>query len=381
MGSKGRDESAAVSLGIALQQVKSAAIQTSTRTLNLEVPLGLTSVQRGLVVLRVEEVAGYGGTFEDAVRAWMIDVPEMMPFPAWVRWRKLKAFLPIPKRGTDRLIAYLEELKIWNRIMRLFHEEWEWLIDTWAIKETENVETYLEAIREDEGVLEPPAPVGSSPEESVYVLYAIRMHKLYSALNVVHNRVNEETLRIQFWTFEIFAQISYLSEGKRVAWLKKLLVQIATAPDDILSVEERSCCLDVIVEQIMEQGHQQRREAILAQRSEKGDSSSQTSCVFHSPRNSQSESCAKAVKVSVKVLAEEKNGSSGGRSVAAHTKRNKKNKERVKVKRDLVGIGPIQELDDDLDKEGKDRKEASSWASADAPEPDLPADMMKFALA
>ena len=89
--------------------------------------------------------------------------------------------------------------------MRLFHEEWEWLIDTWATKETENVETYLEAIREDEGVLEPPAPVGSSPEESVYVLYAIRMHKLYSALNVVHNRVNEETLRIQFWTFEIFA--------------------------------------------------------------------------------------------------------------------------------------------------------------------------------
>ena len=54
MGSKGRVESAAVSSGIALQQVKAAAIQTSTRTLNLEVPLGLTSVQRGLVVLRVE---------------------------------------------------------------------------------------------------------------------------------------------------------------------------------------------------------------------------------------------------------------------------------------------------------------------------------------
>ena len=97
MGSKGKVESAAVSSGIALQQVKAAAIQTSTRTLNLEVPLGLTSVQRGLVVLRVEEVAGYGGTFEDAVKAWMIEEPEMMPFPAWVRWRKLKAFLPIPK--------------------------------------------------------------------------------------------------------------------------------------------------------------------------------------------------------------------------------------------------------------------------------------------
>ena len=200
-GNKGKVESAAVPSGIALQQVNAAASQTSTRTLNLDVPLRLTSVQRGLVVLRVEEVAGYGGTFEDAVDAYMIMEPEMMPFPGWVRWRKAKAFLPIPKRGTDRLMAYLEELKIWDRIMRYYHAEWEWFMDTWAITETENVKTYLEAIREDDGVLEPPAPVGPAPEESVYVLYAIRMHKLYRALNMVHNRVNEETLRIQFWTF------------------------------------------------------------------------------------------------------------------------------------------------------------------------------------
>jgi hypothetical protein len=81
----------------------------------------------------------------------------------------------------------------------------------------------------------------------------------------------------------------------------------------------------------------------LAQRTEKGDSSSQTSWPVHPPKNSQSGSCAKAVKVSVKVLAEERNGSSGGRSAAAHTKRNKKNKERLRVKRDLVGSGPSQD--------------------------------------
>jgi hypothetical protein len=342
-GSKGKVESAAVPSGIALQQVNAVASQTSTRTLNLDVPLGLTSVQRGLVVLRVEEVAGYGGTFEDAVNAWMIKEPEMMPFPQWVRWRKAEAFLPIPKRGTDRLMAYLEELKIWDRIMRLYHSEWEWFMDTWAITETENVETYLRAIREDEGVLEPPAPVGSAPEESVYVLYAIRMHKLYAALDMVHNRVDETTFGIQFWDFEVLAQISYLAESKRVAWLKKLFLQIATAPDDLMSAVERSCCADAIVEQIMEQGHEQRREAILAQRTEKGDSSSQTSWPVHPPKNSQSGSCAKAVKVLVKVLAEEKNGSSGSRSAAGRTKRNKKNKERLRVKRDLVGSGPSQD--------------------------------------
>ena len=212
----GRIESAAVPSGTALQQVNVAASQTSTRTLNLDVPRRLTSVQRGLVVLRVEEVAGYGGTFEDAVNAYMIREPEMMPFPGWVRWRKAKAFLPIPKRGTDRLMAYLEELKIWDRIMRYYHAEWEWFMDTWAMTETENVETYLEAIREDEGVLEPPAPVGPAPEENVYVLYAIRMHKLYAALDMVHNRVDETTCRIQFWNFEIAAQTSYLAESKRV---------------------------------------------------------------------------------------------------------------------------------------------------------------------
>ncbi len=208
---------------------------------NRDVPRSLTSVQRGLVVLRVEEVAGYGGTFEDAVNAWMIKEPEMMPFPGWVRWRKAMAFLPIPKRGADRLLAYLEELKIWNRVMRYYHAEWEWFMDTWAITETENVETYLEAIREDEGVLEQPAPldasgpVGSAPVEDLYELYAIRMHKLYAALDMTHNRVDETTCRIKFWNSEIAAQISYLAESKRVAWLKKLFLQIATAPDDLLS--------------------------------------------------------------------------------------------------------------------------------------------------
>ncbi len=291
----GRIESAAVPSGTALQQVNVAASQTSTRTLNLDVPRRLTSVQRGLVVLRVEEVAGYGGTFEDAVNASMIKEPKMMPSTEWARWRRSKGLIPIPKHGDDRLLAYLEELKIWDRVMNYYHgDEWRWIMDTWEIIETENVETYLEAIREDEGVLEPPAPVGPAPEENVYVLYAIRMHKLYAALDMVHNRVDETTCRIQFWNFEIAAQISYLAESKRVAWLKKLLLRIATAPDDLLSKDERSCCADAIVEQIMEQGHEQRQEAILAQRTEKGDSSSHASWAVHPPNSSQLESCDKA---------------------------------------------------------------------------------------
>ncbi len=70
-----------------------------------DVPPRLTSVQRGEVVLRLEEVAGYDGTFEDAVNAWRIREPEMMPFTEWAHWRRAKGLLPIPKCGADRLLA------------------------------------------------------------------------------------------------------------------------------------------------------------------------------------------------------------------------------------------------------------------------------------
>ncbi len=53
--------------------------------------------------------------------------------------------------------------------------------------------------------------------------------------------------------------------------MKNLFLQIATAPDDLLREDERSCCADAIVKQIMEQGHDQEREAILAQRTENRD--------------------------------------------------------------------------------------------------------------
>ncbi len=214
----GKSESAAVPSGIALQQVKAAASQTSTRTLNLDVPRRLTSDQK-------EEVAGYIGTFEDAVYDRIIPEPRMMPFTEWARWRRAEGLLSIPKYGADRLLAYFEELKIWDRVMNYYHgDEWRWIMDTWEISETENVEAYLEAIKEDEGVLEQPAPrdtaefegnsvvaaepVGSAPVEDLYELYAERMHKLYAALDMTHNRVDETTCRIKFWNSEIAAQIS-----------------------------------------------------------------------------------------------------------------------------------------------------------------------------
>jgi hypothetical protein len=267
---------------------------------SLDVPPRLTSVQRGEVVLRVEEVAGYGGTFEDAVNAWMIREPEMMPFPGWARWRKAKAFLPIPKRGADRLLAYLEELKIWDRVMRFYHEEWRWFMDTWAITETENVEAYLEAIKEDEKVLEQPAPretaefegnsvvaavpVGIALVEDSYEQYVRRMRKLYAALDMSFIRVDEVKYQTEFWDSEIAAQISSFGKDDRVAWLKKLFVKIATAPDDLLRKEEKESCADVIVKQIMEQGQYQERGAIWAQRTEGRDRISCHSACFISRR-------------------------------------------------------------------------------------------------
>ena len=242
-----------------------------------DVPPRLTSVQRGEVILRLEEVAGYDGTFEDAVNAWRIREPEMMPFTEWARWRRAKGLLPIPKRGADRLLAYLEELKIWDRVMRFYHAEWRWFMDTWAITETDNVEAYLEAIKEDEKVLEQPAPrdtagfeillgnsvvaaepVGFALVEDLYKQYMRRMRKLYEALDMSYSCIDEVKYQTNFWDLEIASQISSFGKDDRVAWLKELFVKIATAPDDLLRKDEKASCADVIVKQIIEQGPSRR---------------------------------------------------------------------------------------------------------------------------
>ena len=112
----------------------------------------------------------------------------------------------------------------------------------------------------------------------------------------------------------------------------------------------------------------------------------------------------------MKVLSKEKNGSSACRAAVGRTKRNKRNKERLKVRRELIGSNPsqdailsedsscgalvstdkhrsavrrkrreekrkeVQDLYDEWKREEESREEAPFRAPADAPEPDLPAE-------
>ena len=113
-------------------------------------------MQEGEVFLSPEEVAGYDGTFEDAIYAKMIPEPVLMPFREWASWRRTKGLRPVQRQGCDRLMEYLEELKLWDRVMRYYHCDF-WMI-TWAASETENVEAYLRSVEGDERVFEQPAP-------------------------------------------------------------------------------------------------------------------------------------------------------------------------------------------------------------------------------
>ncbi len=119
----------------------------------------MNSVEAENVGLLFEEVAKYEGTFEDAVTAMIIPEPKMMPFTEWASWRKKKGLRPTKRQGCDRLMTYLEELKLWNRVMVYYHgDEWKWIMDTWVVSETENMEAYLKSVKEDERVFEYQAP-------------------------------------------------------------------------------------------------------------------------------------------------------------------------------------------------------------------------------
>jgi hypothetical protein len=328
----------------------------------------MTSVQTGEVSVRIEEVAGYDGTFEDAVNAWMIREPRMMPFTEWAPWRRAEGLLPIPKNGDDRLMAYLEELKIWDRVMNYYHEEWSWFMDTWEVSETENVEAYLRSIKEDGKVFEQQAPQdtaerekftinttvaaepdGSAPVEDSYEHYEKRMNRLYAALDMPYIRVDEATYRTNFWDAEIASQISSLGKNDQVAWLKKLFKQIVMAPDDLIREDEKTLCADVIIGQLMKQGHNQERERadnegtketelIITQgwkltRMERRAYSRMMVAAAPSGTAPQStkgasntalESCTKSKG---EIKAEEKGGYSGHRSAVALAARNKKNRE------------------------------------------------------
>ena len=96
------------------------------------------------------EIANFKGTFVEAVDAGMLPAPEWMPFDKWIRYRQKEGRRP-PRKGLDKLMVYLEELKIWNRVMKHYHGPSDAPWETIEQKHAEafmSVESYLNSLEE-----------------------------------------------------------------------------------------------------------------------------------------------------------------------------------------------------------------------------------------
>ena len=110
----------------------------------------MTSVEMGEAGLLAVEIANFKGTFVEAVDAGILPAPGWMPFDEWIRYRQKEGLRP-PRQGLDRLMVYLEELKIWSRVMKHYHgpsdDQWKTIEEKHA-EAFMTVESYLNSLEE-----------------------------------------------------------------------------------------------------------------------------------------------------------------------------------------------------------------------------------------
>jgi hypothetical protein len=78
--------------------------------------------------LSYQEVAEYGGSFEEAVTGGVIFMPELMTYNEWIAWRKVEGKRPTKALGCDRATTSAEESALWRNAMKVYHGE-NWRLD------------------------------------------------------------------------------------------------------------------------------------------------------------------------------------------------------------------------------------------------------------
>ena len=73
--------------------------------------------------LQYQEVANFDGTFEEAVTACVVPVPNVMSFNQWIAWRKGDGMRPTQAHGSARTTKPNEESEIWHRAMKCYYGE------------------------------------------------------------------------------------------------------------------------------------------------------------------------------------------------------------------------------------------------------------------